>query len=56
MAKKKGNYVKLKCEQCKSVNYIVSKSHNATVDGVKLELNKYCPKCKKHTPHKESKR
>ena len=56
MAKKKQNFVKLKCEQCKSVNYIVHKSHNATTAGVVLELKKHCPKCRKHTLHKETKR
>ena len=45
--------VTLKCSVCKSENYRVSKNKKNTTD--RLELNKYCPKCKKHTAHKEEK-
>ncbi len=56
MAKKRKAFVKLRCEECKSVNYYVHKSHAATVAGTKLELMKFCKNCRKHTIHKELKR
>ena len=34
-------------------NYFVSKNKTNTTD--RLEINKYCPTCKKHTVHKEKK-
>lgn len=45
--------VRLQCQECKSKNYTTTKSNNISKN--KLELKKYCPKCKKHTIHKESK-
>jgi large subunit ribosomal protein L33 len=56
MAKKRKAFVKLRCEECKSINYQAHKSHNATIEGVKLELKKFCKKCRKHTIHKEMKK
>lgn len=60
MAKKGArNYVALECTVCKEnskvsrENYFVSKNKTNTPD--KLEINKYCPVCKKHTVHKEKK-
>ncbi|KKU60516.1 MAG: 50S ribosomal protein L33 [Microgenomates group bacterium GW2011_GWE1_47_12] len=44
----------LKCGECSAFNYITSRSKLNTPD--KLVLSKYCPKCKKHTKHKESKK
>ena len=41
------------CTECKSQNYRTEKNVKKTTD--RLELNKYCPKCKKHTAHKEEK-
>ena len=55
MAKKK-TIVKMQCSICKSINYQAHKSHNATVAGTKLELKKFCKKCRKHTVHKEMKK
>ncbi|MCX6764307.1 MAG: 50S ribosomal protein L33 [Candidatus Nealsonbacteria bacterium] len=54
MAKKKRPFVKLQCQTCKRVNYHVNKSKASREK--KLELKKFCNWCKKHTPHKESKR
>jgi large subunit ribosomal protein L33 len=55
MAKKsKGNKRQLllfTCSECKKNNYISEKNKINTPD--KLELNKYCKFCKKHTAHKE---
>ncbi len=43
----------LVCAVCKSENYRVEKNKRNTPE--RLELNKYCPKCRKHTEHKEKK-
>ena len=55
MAKKTENrvLVTLTCSECKTPNYRVSKNTKNTTD--KLNLNKYCPKCRKTTEHKETK-
>lgn len=45
--------VTLKCSVCKSENYRVSKNKKNTTD--RLELNKFCNKCRANTLHKESK-
>ena len=42
--------ITLRCNECKQRNYNNKKN---TPD--KLELNKYCPFCKKHTVHTETK-
>lgn len=52
-------YVALECTVCKAErgvskeNYFVSKNRMNTPE--KLEENKYCPTCRKHTAHKEKK-
>ncbi len=53
---KKGSRIQLGlvCEVCKNRNYVISKNKINTTGNIKL--NKYCPKCKKHTPHKETKK
>ncbi|MFA5560207.1 MAG: 50S ribosomal protein L33 [Acholeplasmataceae bacterium] len=43
----------LVCTQCLSRNYTTTKNKGTQKD--RIELNKFCPKCNKHTPHKESK-
>ncbi len=43
----------LKCAVCGEQNYRTEKNKRNTTD--KLELNKFCPKCQKTTPHKETK-
>ncbi len=45
--------ITLACSECKNRNYITSKNKKNTPD--RLEVNKYCSHCKKHTLHKESK-
>lgn len=45
--------ITLACGECKQRNYNTMKNKKNTPD--RLELNKYCPFCKKHTPHKETK-
>ena len=43
----------LACTECKQHNYNNMKNKKHTPDHI--ELNKYCPFCKKHTPHRETK-
>ena len=55
MAKKGENrvLVTLSCSECKTPNYRVSKNVKNTEE--KLELNKFCSKCRKTTKHVETK-
>ncbi len=41
------------CTECLSRNYSVTKKKEG--NSSRLELNKFCPRCNKHTLHKESK-
>jgi large subunit ribosomal protein L33 len=52
MAEKTRHIITLACSVCKERNY-----HNAVGKkrDKKIELKKYCPRCKKHTLHKEVK-
>jgi len=45
--------VVLACEDCKERNYTTIKNKKKTKE--RMELSKYCPSCKKHTAHKETK-
>jgi len=45
--------ITLVCGTCKQRNYRTSKNKKTTP--AKLELKKYCPFCRSHTPHKEGK-
>ncbi len=45
--------ITLACADCKNRNYTTTKNKKTTPD--KLELKKYCPTCRKHTAHKETK-
>ena len=47
------NAVTLACTECKSRNYQANK--NKKNDPDRIEFNKYCKFCKKHTLHKETK-
>ena len=47
------NKITLACTECKNRNYDTFK--NKKNDPDRIELNKYCPHCKKHTAHKETK-
>jgi large subunit ribosomal protein L33 len=53
MAKKKP-FSKMKCSECKRINYYTKKSKKMVEE--KLELKKYCKWCRKHTLHKEAKK
>lgn len=45
--------ITLACSECKNRNYITTKNKITTPD--RLEIKKYCPHCKTHTSHKETK-
>ncbi len=47
------NYVTLQCPDCKEKNYTVIRNKKNNKE--KLNIKKYCPRCKKHTVHKEIK-
>jgi large subunit ribosomal protein L33 len=54
MAKKDRRLVvTLACTECKERNYTTTK--NRENDPGRVELKKYCRRCGKHTPHRESK-
>ena len=44
--------VSLVCTECQSRNYNAAKKKG---DSVRFEVKKYCPKCGKHTIHREGK-
>ena len=53
MAKKENRLViTLACTECKERNYTTEK--NRKNDSGRIELQKYCPRCGKHTTHKET--
>lgn len=45
--------VTLECSECKRRNYTTKK--NKKNDSGRIEMKKYCPFCKTHTTHKETK-
>ncbi|MCL5407714.1 MAG: 50S ribosomal protein L33 [Patescibacteria group bacterium] len=53
MAKAKSILFQLECSECKERNYTTSK--NPQENKEKLQLQKFCKKCRKHTAHKEVK-
>ena len=54
MAKKENRIViTLACTECRERNYTSSK--NRRNDTGRIELKKYCPRCRIHTLHREAK-
>ena len=47
------NLVKFECSECHRINHHSRKNKKLLKD--RLELNKFCKWCKKHTLHKETK-
>ena len=47
--------ITLQCEECGERNYTTNKTKKMVQQRVKLHLKKYCPRCRKHTLHKEVK-
>ncbi len=45
--------ITLKCASCANESYRTEKNKKSTTE--RLELNKFCPKCRKSTLHKETK-
>jgi len=45
--------IALACTECKERNYTTQK--NRRNDPGRLELRKFCPRCRKHTLHRETK-
>ena len=45
--------VKLVCADCKNENYYTDK--NKRLNPERIEMKKYCPRCNKHTIHREKK-
>ena len=45
--------ITLECTECKNRNYSTEKNKKNTPD--RITVNKFCPFCKKHTAHKETK-
>ncbi|MEK7529522.1 MAG: 50S ribosomal protein L33 [Patescibacteria group bacterium] len=45
--------IKFECTDCKTINYHSRK--NKKIIKERIELNKFCKQCKKHTMHKETK-
>lgn len=45
--------ITLECTSCKNKNYSTTKNKTRQPD--KLEMNKFCPTCRSHQPHKETK-
>jgi large subunit ribosomal protein L33 len=52
---KKGNrvLVTLACTECKERNYLTNKNRRNQTG--RLEMKKYCPRCRRHTLHRETK-
>ena len=50
---KNDNMVVLACEECKERNYTTTKNKKTNKD--RMEMKKHCPRCNKHTVHKETK-
>ena len=44
--------ITLACQECKHRNYITRKNRRNDPD--RMELKKYCPNCRKHQPHRET--
>ena len=44
--------ITFECTKCKNRNYTSTKNKKTTTE--RLELKKFCRKCRNHTPHKET--
>jgi large subunit ribosomal protein L33 len=45
--------ITMQCGDCKERNYSTTKNRKTTPD--RIELKKFCRRCRKHTAHKEVK-
>ena len=44
--------ITLACTECGARNYMIKKNKRLHPD--RVEYKKFCPRCNKHTPHKET--
>ena len=44
--------IHLACTECRERNYTTSKNRRNDPD--RLQLKKFCPRCRKHVPHRET--
>lgn len=44
--------ITLACQECKNRNYITNKNRRNDPD--RLEMKKFCPTCRKHQVHRET--
>jgi large subunit ribosomal protein L33 len=44
--------ITLACTECKERNYATTKNRQKQRE--RLELRKHCPRCNRHTPHRET--
>ena len=51
--KRIGSVVTLACTECKERTYMTEKNRKNTQ--ARLEIQKYCPRCRKHQKHRETK-
>jgi large subunit ribosomal protein L33 len=52
MAKGDRQFVTLACGECRSRTYTTKKNRRNDPD--RIELRKYCPRCRRHQPHRET--
>jgi large subunit ribosomal protein L33 len=45
--------IALACGECKRRNYVTTKNKKKTTE--RLQMNKFCNWCRKHTAHRETK-
>jgi len=45
--------ITLACPECEERNYNMTK--NKRLHPERVEYSKFCPRCRQHTPHKETK-
>jgi large subunit ribosomal protein L33 len=45
--------ITLECQECRERNYTTTKNKRANAE--KLELSKFCKRCRQHRRHKETK-
>jgi large subunit ribosomal protein L33 len=45
--------ITLQCTECKERNYTTTKNKKKTPD--RLEFKKFCPRCRTHVAHRETK-
>ena len=44
--------ITMACNECKERNYITKKNRRNNPD--RMELTKFCPRCRSHTAHREN--